>query len=304
MEDNSGDFEVTSSTETPEQVETNLQVGNEPELSESEKSTEPEKQEPEPQADGDDGEAPEPIKSKERHSSPVARMKQATAEAAAAKREAEEYRQRAQAQEAELEELRRRATPPQGKPKTDDEPTEEQFETYRDYVKAQARWEARQEFAAQQQAAVERHRKGQISQAAQARVASFQAQVESEGEGFLDKLSPEVLKVDPDSLLGHSITSSPMATKVMKYLSDNPERFQALSGLHPALAIREIGRIEGELRGVASAGTAPRAVSVSRAKPPVRPVAGQPNVGDELSDDASFEDFVKHENAKERARLH
>ena len=280
------DMVVTSSSETPEEIQLSLDLS-----SDKEPAPEPEP-EPEPEA---------PIKHKDRHDNPVARMKAATAEAAQAKREAEEARGRASEYEAEIERLRKSAPAPVQDGK---EPQEEDFETYKEYVKAQARWETRQELEERSKAARANWERQQIQQAQNERETSYRKQVEAEGEGFLDKISKDVLNIAPDTPVGHSITTSQVATKLMSYFTEHPDELQALSSLHPALVLREIGRIEGKLEGVASAGTAPRAVSVSRAKPPVRPVAGTPSVGDELPEDASFEDYFRHENAKERARTH
>ena len=255
----------------------------------------PAKKEPVPQADGDDGEDEDLGKysSKEIHDNPRLRILKATKEAAEAKREAHEAREA-------LDRYMRQQKPAE----VTKEPQEEDFETYKEYVKAQSRWEARQEFEERTRAQQESYRKEQIARAADERVTAFQAQVQAEGEGFLDTVSQDVLNITPDTPLGHSITSSPMATKLMKHFTEHPDQFRALSSLHPALVFREIGKIEGKLEGVAVTASAPPRVSVSRAKPPVRPVAGTPNSGDEDSDSMSFEDFVKHENAKERAQTH
>ena len=293
------DFEVSSSTETPEQVQLSLQIGDEP----AEQPETPAEPVAEPQADGDEGEHEEDLSkytATQIHYNPRLRIQKATIEAAKSKREAEEARTRASQYEAEIERLRKSAPSPDGAK----EPQEEDFETYKDYVKAQARWEARQEFEERSKASRANWEQEQIQKAQNERVTAYKKQVEAEGDGFLDKISQDVLNIAPDSPLGHSITTSQVATKLMSYFTEHPDELRALSGLHPALVIREIGKIEGKLEGVVVTANAPRVVSVSRAKPPVRPVAGTPSVGDELPEDASFEDYFRHENAKERARTH
>jgi hypothetical protein len=92
-----------------------------------------------------------------------------------------------------------------------------------------------------------------------------------------------------------------MAPGLMKYLSEHPDELQALSGLHPAHVFRAVGRIEGKLEGVAVTGNTPRVIAVSKAKPPVKPVTGTPNVGNELSEDTPFEEFVSRRRASMNA---
>lgn len=245
-------------------------------------------------------EAPKPEKSKKPHDNPIARMHKATAEAAQAKREAEEARR-------EAAELRRRIqAQPQAQGEDDPEPKEENFEVYRDFVKAQSRWEARQEFKAAMEAQQEAARRVEISRQMEKARETFSTRLqEAGGQEFLDKISPDVLNISSDTPLGVAIRDSEMAPKVMEYLTEHPEAFQALSGLHPAHVFREIGKIEGKLEGVASAGSAPQAKpvnpAVSKAKPPVRPVSGMASQGSELSDDTPFEEFVARRRAQMRA---
>ena len=281
-------LEISSSSETPEQMQ--LALG-EPEVAveaapEAEKAPEPSEEAPIT--------TEEPKLTKEqRHSAPE-RVKRATAEAAAAKREAEDARRQA----ASLQERLARFETQQTSNEEDAEPTEEQFEAYKDYVKAQSRWEARQELKAFNAAQAETQRRvtinGQMEQAKQA----FSGKIkEAGGQEFLDKLSEDVLNIAADTPVGVAVRDSEMVPKLMQYLSDHPDELRALSGLHPAHIFRAIGKIEGKLEGVAVTGNAPRVVAVSRAKPPVKPVTGMPSVGNELSEDTPFEEFVARRRA-------
>jgi hypothetical protein len=288
-------LEISSSSETPEQMQ--LALG-EPEVAvEAAPAQEPEKTGETPEKTGEISPEEPKLTKEQRHSAPE-RVKRATAEAAAAKREAEDARKQA----VSLQERLARFEAQQPSKEDDPEPTEEQFEAYKDYVKAQSRWEARQELKAFNAAQAEMQRRvvinGQMDQAKQA----FSGRIkEAGGQEFLDKLSEDVLNIAADTPVGVAVRDSEMAPKLMQYLSDHPDELRALSGLHPAHIFRAIGKIEGKLEGVAVTGNAPRVVAVSRAKPPVKPVTGMPAVGNELSEDTPFEEFVARRRASMNA---
>lgn len=286
------DLEVTSSSETPEQIQASLF-----EAEESAAPVEPDTQEPEEPiaAEAEQEEDLSKYSAKQIHDNPRLRIQKATAEAAQAKREAAEAREEARALKERYERSQAPATQSEGDP----EPQEADFDEYKDFVKAQARWGAREVMREQAAEAQARHRESQIQAAQSERVSGYQRQIEEAGgKSFVDSLSPAVLNINPDGPLGVAIMESEMAPQIMQYLDQHPEEIRALSGLHPIRAFREIGRIEGKLAGVAVTANAPRAVS--KAKPPVRPVAGSAISGTESVDDMSFEDYFKRENARER----
>lgn len=286
------DLEVTSSSETPEQIQASLFEAEEPAA-----PVEPDTQEPEEPiaAEAEQEEDLSKYSAKQIHDNPRLRIQKATAEAAQAKREAAEAREEARALKERYERSQAPATQSEGDP----EPQEADFDEYKDFVKAQARWGAREVMREQAAEAQARHRESQIKAAQSERVSGYQRQIEEAGgKSFVDSLSPAVLNINPDGPLGVAIMESEMAPQIMQYLDQHPEEIRALSGLHPIRAFREIGRIEGKLAGVAVTANAPRAVS--KAKPPVRPVAGSAISGTESVDDMSFEDYFKRENARER----
>ena len=299
----SDDFEVTSSSESPEQVQASLLETPE----DSSPEVDSEAPEPAPEAPEEPAGEPEEDLSKytykQIHANPTLRIQKATADAAQAKREAAQYAQEAKEAREQLERFRKAPGKPEGQPEGDPEPEEASYDDYRDFVKAQSRWETRQELRERDQQRATEERAFQIKQSASNRVRGYQEQIAAAGgQSFIDKLPEAVLNIDPESPLGTLLMESDKAPQLMEYLRDNPDEIRALSSLHPIRVGRALGRIEGKLEGVAVTATAPRAVS--SAKPPVRPVAGSASGGNESSDDGSFEDYVKRENAKERARSH
>lgn len=293
------DLQVTSSSETPEQIQESL----------FEAPTEIQEAAPAPEAPveapAEGSPAPEPeadltkYTAKQIHENPRLRIQKATAEAAQAKREAAAARAEVEAMRSRYEQKAKPEPPPGASSESDPEPQEADFTEYRDFVKAQARWGAREVMREERQAAAAAHREQQVQRSVSERVGGYQKQIEAAGgQAFIDSLTPDVLNISPDGPLGVAIMESDMAAQIMTYLRDNPDEIRALSSLHPVRAFRAIGRIEGKLAGVAVTANAPRAVS--KAKPPVRPVAGSANSGNESLDELPFEEYFKRENARER----
>jgi hypothetical protein len=242
--------------------------------------------------------------------------------------EREEARREAARLKAELDALRaaqpatqepprepsRPAPQPAGDP-TDPEPQEAQFDDYGKFVKAQARWEARQEFREQSRIAAQRAFVAQREQRQHQRLSSYaerMAAVATADPEFFTRLHPEVANLRPTSLLepgqapsplndlADEVLDSPHAALLLQHFSDHPDdlrRFQALRTRKDLL--REFTKLETRVE-TASAGSVPTTPVLSQAKPPIKPVgSAPPTVEDDGSDDEPLERFVMRENAKE-----
>jgi len=258
---------------------------------------------------------PDPEKKKQLASERVA---EATRRAAAKVREAEaraaKIEAEAQTLRAQLEAARRPtsaesgATPRSGAAAekgpaaapdfdgADPEPEEGDFEQHKDYVKALASWQYRQEHSKVQREEGAR----KFADSAVQHFDSFRSRVNEAvkaGSAKVDELIPfeEVVSncsyVQPpgqaltafncinDELLGARHPAAMMA-----FLKGNPSAMRYLLGLQSRDAItREMARIEGALARSsqrsegATTGTPPTEREVSRAEPPVTPVAGSPS---------------------------
>jgi hypothetical protein len=177
------------------------------------------------------------------------------------------------------------ASAPAETPPTDDEPRENQFTQYGDFIAAKARWAARSEVNAALQAAHQQQQQTQQQGYAQQRAAQFADRVESlsaDDPEFLTRIQPEILNLRPAMSLQEGETptgataiadllvDSEAPHQMMEYLSSHEDDFRRISALHPMLAMRELGRIEVGL-GAAPHGSAPTPVS-SQAAPPIQPV--------------------------------
>jgi hypothetical protein len=253
--------------------------------------------------------------------------------------EREEARREAQAARAEAEDLKRRISAyeasqrqpasPQGQPRgtadpTDPEPNPEDTAKYpegqydRQYLKDQARWEARDEFRKQSQAAAQRAYAQQRQQHQAQREASYGERMQavlSTDPQFIERLHPMVQELRPTSRLqsgetpnqlndlAEEMLDSPHVAQLQQHFSDHLDDLRRFASLPTRRALlQEFTKLETRFEA-APAGSAPKTPVLSQAKPPIRPVgSAPPAVEDEGSDDEPFEVFVKRENARARRR--
>jgi hypothetical protein len=184
-------------------------------------------------------------------------------------------------------------------PQGDPEPTVDQFETYEKFVKAQARWEARQEMIAfaeaqQKQAAA----KIQQDSIVRVEVAGTKAYPD-----FKEKLSavaaaglifPPILTdaiLDPENSSGYAL-----AYEYATHLDD----LRRLSEMAPGKAALIIGKTLARLETPHS-GSVSKPPVLSQAKAPFQPVGSSPNAdADEPSDDEPLERHILRYNAADR----
>jgi hypothetical protein len=180
-------------------------------------------------------------------------------ELTAKRREAEA---RAEAAEQRLAELT--AAPADS---TDVEPTLDAFDSYDQYVKAQARWEARQEFKAQQRSNAEAGRNAAQGQREEVLKAGFAAQVEDARTKYTDF---DAVAFNPNvpvtAAMQAAILESDMSADVAYHLGKNPDVAFRLATMSPIAVAREIGRIEQTILST------PAVVKATQAPDPISPV--------------------------------
>ena len=244
-----------------------------------------------------------------------ARMLEATRQAAEVKRELERERAERARLAAEVEQLRKPAETkqetPTGRPKVED------YDTYEGYLDARDEWNDRQRETREAERARFAARHQGISTAFQ----TFAGRVEEARKtdtSFMERTSwfgnqqpsftlPKDEHGRPVGLrashvLTDEIISSENAPALMLHFAEHPEDLQRIEALRTPLDVQlAVAKIEGRL-DAASTATAPRA-EVSKANPPVRPVAGSPYTADVVpGDDASYDEHVRYYSAKETRR--
>jgi hypothetical protein len=150
----------------------------------------------------------------------------------------------------------------------DPEPLVEKFDSYEKYVKAQARWEARQEVKAAQQQYAQRAQSSELERRQESvRAKALEAHPDSDdvlqafvdaGQVFHPAVSAAVLHEELGHEIAYAVAKDPaLHAKIAQ--SPNP--------------MVEIGRLIGRLEGAKEAPKA--AVVVSKAPEPVKPVSGE-----------------------------
>jgi hypothetical protein len=155
-------------------------------------------------------------------------------------------------------------------------PKQEDFGTYEEFIRAEARYEARQEYARMEQERRQQH----VQQTEQQREynaavnwTSKAAEASAKHPDFIDVVAPLRL----NAMLEGLIKASPVAGDLAYHLGKNRGELEArLNSMHPLDAAAEMGRIEAKLTG---AGGQPQP-KVSQMPKPMTPVnGGKSNAG-------------------------
>jgi hypothetical protein len=258
---------------------------------------------------------------------PEARIAHVTWEREEARRETARERARREELERENAELRAGRTPAKPEPTrdarpaassdpSDPEPQEKDFDDYGAFIRAQARWDARQEFQQQQRQADERRRAEQREHHTRQRFSAYSERIDkavAADPDFLNSLSADVLALKPLSALepgerpgplnalAEEIIDSEHSDQLLRHFSEHPDDLRRFAALHPRQLLREFARLEARLTTAPAGSVAPP--PLSQAKPPVRPVTGSPRASDDAApeDDSDFDAHARYWNAKDRA---
>lgn len=262
---------------------------------------------------------------------PRARMLQATQQAAEAKREAQKERERADHLAKELAAERAKSTKP-GETKTeakaddDVEPKEEEFESYAEYVKASSRWAARQELKEHQKVSAERQKQEAQQTEAEKKAEERHKRIEAAANSFYQRIE-EASKADPKftektvevakllrpsfvlpegerptalNVLADEIIRSEHAPALMLHFAEHPEDVQRISTLRTPTEVVIETRVIARGLEAATAGNSPEQPAkpaISKAGPPVRPVAGPPAISEPgYRPGMSIDEYAKHWN--------
>lgn len=170
---------------------------------------------------------------------------------------AERYRLEGELKAYREREAAAQAKPAQAEAKTadaDPEPKQDDFATYELWVKAQARWEARQvareevqTLTAKQEkeyeAAELEERDRQVVEAYQGNVKAFAA----EHDDFDEVVGTIAMRKAVGEAVQIAIMEEPAGPQIAYYLGQHPELCQQLNDLSPAAAVAKIGRLAERL---------------------------------------------------------
>lgn len=290
---------------------------------------EAEKVEPDGKAAPDKGKA-EPSKDEpgedkkplgHRREDPRTRVMQAT-------QKLKEERERNDALEARLARVEAGQKPPGDTPKPsgDEEPQQDQFQTWEEYQNARTDWrvdhgidkKVEKLTAQQREEQEEGHKLEAVRQKAQEFYGRLDEALQADPE-FYNRVDQGLVQVTPSFLLRkdqppsaesdvmQAIVDSEHAAALLLHLSEHPDEMDKLRTMPDTHSVfRAMGRLESKVGGepAPKAEPKPEDKPVSQAKPPVRPLTGSPQHSEEdVGDDSSLEDHIRIYNARDaRAR--
>lgn len=224
-----------------------------------------------PNDDGDTGDTPrKPDRSAAR------RIGGLTREVRAAEREIGRLRGLMEARGIPLDD----ATPRQAPASDSGEPRQDQFQTYEDYTRALARYEARQEHQRLNQASAQ--------QTAAQRVRESMKAVRSEAADF-DEVVASVFEPDfPNSkVMADFVEESDQAGRLLYWLGSNPDEAARISQLSPIGQAKALAKVEATLAAPSPKQQRPGA------PPPPKVISGQ-GVGEKDPAKMTMEEYARH----------
>ncbi len=255
---------------------------------------------------------------------PRARMQEATRKESEAKRQLIAEREERARVERRLAEVERRTSTPDERrqaekqgdesrpPEPPDKPKPEDFEDFDKYLDARDDWNRRQwraQAAARDQAMV-------LQERLSSHVGAFKKQIDeaaAAAPGLHERISEQVGDLQPTFTLPRNVAPSAAnwiadelvlspesAVAVMLHFSENPEDLERIASLRTHREVtRAMAALATKLEPAET--DVERKVEVSKAKPPVKSVAGSAQApdADDVSDDEPFEAHVRKMNAKD-----
>lgn len=174
----------------------------------------------------------------------------------------------------------------------DPEPNESQFQDYGAFVKAQARWEVRQELKGERARVVKASEEATKAEAEKSFAEKLRASADKH-EDFREVVFAPTLTVNQHMLA--IVQESEIGPDILYHLGKNPDEAARISRLSPLTAAREIGKLEAKLS--APPAKPPEPKRVTSAPPPVTTLSGNGTATvdpSKMSDD----DWYKHYKAE------
>lgn len=201
--------------------------------------------------------------------------------------------------------------------KTDAEPKADSFATHAEYLKAQARWEAKQEFAAQKKYDEAKAKENAARADFQAKEQKVDAKInefKKAHEDFDDLMSEaeDALKaagVKNSIAVHHTILESEFSAELMYELAKNPEEYVKICKMNAGEAFRALGKIEVRIESRLSkddSAESSKESKTTKAPAPIKPVGAKASSGKKSLDDPNlsqreWEKLRKEQSAQNRA---
>ncbi|MDQ3003178.1 MAG: hypothetical protein M3Y08_18195 [Fibrobacterota bacterium] len=188
--------------------------------------------------------------------------------------------------------LQQRQQPEQPKP-APQAPRQDDFSTYEEYIRADARFTAEKSVEDRWNALQQKQQQAAQAQSEHARTQTVETNWSQKSSDASVKYADFDTKISTcPPLAPHALQvlkASPAAGDLAYHLASNPDLIGRLNGMHPFDAVMELGRMEGKLAG----STTPPKPSVSKAPKPISPVgSGKTTSPSAYRDDMSEAEYL------------
>lgn len=205
------------------------------------------------------------------------------------KRLAREARKRERELEATVRTLQAAQVPAQAKaePPTDSgAPKRDDFDSYEDYIRADARYVAKQEFQSQREAQVRAESEAKARAEREASVKTFDERIKAAAAkyGDFEEVFESAKAANITNAMFDAITATEEGAEIVYHFGKHPEEAQRIASLSPKAQAVEIGKLAVRIAdGVTApanpaAAPAPKPAPVSKAPEPIKPVGGSATV--------------------------
>jgi hypothetical protein len=185
------------------------------------------------------------------------------------------------------------------------EPDPNDFDDHAKFVRALARWEAKQEILAERKAEAEKQQKSRAETEAQRldrehaeRVQAFRSKHDDFDEILQDGLSD----VPASPALEQVIKSSDNGPELLYELAKDPKEAARIARLAPMALAREIGKLEARIASKASETTSPQPKRITNAPKPLTPVNARGGATEKSPDQMNYQEFKKWREGQLKTR--
>jgi hypothetical protein len=214
--------------------------------------------------------------------------------------------ERDQVADADRELSPQEAAPQEATPaaKAEGRPSQDDFESYEAFAEALVDWKLNERFTqveARQRDGIARDR---AQRAQEEVVAAHTARIDSfRGEhADFDAVITKGKDLPLSRPMQDAVVNSESGPALMYYLCQNPEECDRIAGMHPVMALKEMGKLEARVE-TASTGPVSSADSITKAPPPIKPVGGGATASTIPLDQMDYQTYKRTREKQIRAEL-
>jgi hypothetical protein len=185
---------------------------------------------------------------------------------------------------------------------TDGKPVQEQFETYDAFQEAMVDWKVNQRLEKHETQQRDRIERDRVQRAQEESVAAHTARIDTfrAAHTDFDAVIEKGKNLPLTRPMQDAVMNSESGPALMYHLCQNPEECDRIAGLHPMMAIKEMGRLEAHVEA-ADTGPASSAELVTKAPRPIKPVGGGATASTVPRDQLPYREYKRLRDKEEAA---